>query len=31
LKKNIGNLSAEEAAVAAFPRLRLAADLAART
>jgi DNA topoisomerase IB len=31
LNKNIGNMSAEEAAIAAFPRLRLAADLAART
>ena len=31
LKKNIGNMSAEEAAVTAFLRLRLAADLAART
>jgi hypothetical protein len=31
LKKNIGNLSAEEAAVTAFLRLRLAADLATRT
>jgi DNA topoisomerase-1 len=31
LKKNIDNMSAEEAAVTAFLRLRLAADLAART